>query len=396
MGLSAATLNAIQRAQRAQGVNLVGESIDAFGKAYKKAYTERVEKLAKENEQLEENKIKSLDVLEELSLLGTKLGKFGPEGEKILRMAKDEIYSTYDLKSQFDQTVKQREILQRVRKELEPFAETNQYIQGLIKSNTTQSLDRSMMAMTNFAGSGFNKYEVLQALGANHEVVDKNTISTKIGDTTINIPIADLKTSDYKISNIDSKLQESYLDAENQFVRDARQSNFTNAQVKNMVDQYVLELNQDQKTNLTYNFFSQDEMDQTIDSESKDIYGDIIRKRMTERISGRYAYESPKVEEDESRDFEDFYNQSINTINELPDTIGPFTGGNYYLSSNFEDNLPEGYQSSGAFDEDGDLIIENINNRKQVLIKENEPLPAVKAKLRSIASSREKFFRDNN
>ena len=36
-----------------------------------------------------------------------------------------------------------------------------------------------------------------------------------------------------------------------------------------MVDQYVLELNQDQKTNLTYNFFSQDEMDQTIDSESK-------------------------------------------------------------------------------------------------------------------------------
>ena len=84
------------------------------------------------------------------------------------------------------------------------------------------------------------------------------------------------------------------------------------------------------------------------------------------------------------------------TINKLPDTIGPFAGGNYYLSSNFENNLPEGYQSSGAFDEDGDLIIENINNRKQVLIKENEPLPAVKAKLRSIASSREKFFRDNN
>ena len=53
MGLSAATLNAIQRAQKAQGVNLAGEGIDAFGQAYKKAYTERVEKLAKENEQLE-------------------------------------------------------------------------------------------------------------------------------------------------------------------------------------------------------------------------------------------------------------------------------------------------------------------------------------------------------
>ena len=39
------------------------------------------------------------------------------------------VYHESDLKSQFDQTVKQREILQRVRKELEPFAETNQYIQ---------------------------------------------------------------------------------------------------------------------------------------------------------------------------------------------------------------------------------------------------------------------------
>ena len=46
--------------------------------------------------------------------------------------------------------------------------------------------------------------------------------------------------------------------------------------------------------------------------------------------------------------------------------------------------------------EDTSAQTENINNRKQVLIKENEPLPAVKAKLRSIASSRENFFRDNN
>ena len=108
MGLSQATMNAIARAQKATSITTASVGGKAFAESYEKAYEEQVEKLKKEEEKLEQSKINSLNHLEELSLLGTKLGKFGPEGEKILKAAKDRIYETYDLNSQFDQTVKQR------------------------------------------------------------------------------------------------------------------------------------------------------------------------------------------------------------------------------------------------------------------------------------------------
>jgi hypothetical protein len=127
MGLSQATMNAIARAQKATSISTASVGSKAFADSYEKSYSEQVEKLAKEEERKEEAKLNSLDELEELTLLGTKLGKFGLEGEKILKAAKDEVYKTYDLKSTFDQTVAQREIMARVKKELEPFGEANLY-----------------------------------------------------------------------------------------------------------------------------------------------------------------------------------------------------------------------------------------------------------------------------
>jgi hypothetical protein len=100
---------------------------------------------------------------------------------------------------------------------------------------------------------------------------------------------------------------------------------------------------------------------------------------------------------DKPRLGENYYNETIKTIDELPNSINPATfklssKKDYYLSTLFTDNLPERYVTSGEFDEEGDLVIVNEENNEQITIKENEPLSAVKAKLKTIASGRKQFF----
>tara|TARA_X000001382_G_scaffold64681_1_gene44836 strand:- start:683 stop:1972 length:1290 start_codon:yes stop_codon:yes gene_type:complete len=380
MGLSQATMNAIARAQKATATSTASVGANAFADSYEKAYSEQVEKLAKEEEKLEKAKLNSLDELEELTLLGTKLGKFGPEGEKILKAAKDEVYKTYDLKSTFDQTVAQREIMARVKKELEPFGETNLYLQSAIKANSTKSLDKSMIEIKNFAGSKYNKYQVVQALGEKHEVVDKETIRTYIDGNEINIKIADFKNQEFAISNNDLQLQEQFLKDENTFVRDARQSNMTNNQVENMVDEYMRNIDQQGKKNLLYNFFNIDLSEEAANYEGpEDIYKTTLKERMLKRIRSRYNEEDEKKNEDEPKSY-------VTRANELIEAGKTAAGTKQLLSDRLRGQYQvkgdkvtflSGYEKDGNGDEDFSkplfestpLNIYNLNDRKQILSK---------------------------
>lgn len=391
MGLSQATMNAIARAQKATSITTAGVGGKAFAESYEKAYEEQVEKLKKEEEKLEQSKINSLNHLEELSLLGTKLGKFGPEGEKILKAAKDRIYETYDLNSQFDQTVKQREIMAEVRKELEPFAETNVYLSKIIESNATKSLDKSMTEVKNFAGTEYNKYEVLQALGENYEVVDKENIRTFIGEKEITLKIADLKTQDFAISNKDLNLQQQFLDDENQFVRDARQSNMTNAQVERMVDEYMMNIDQQGKKDLLYNFFNVDLSDEAANYKGEeDIYKNALKARMLERITNRYNYDFEKPDSNQNKINQ--YRQLFRDIDKI--TFGAGAGQQALgLEGNITklSNLPSNYSvfeetvtdpDTGVVSPTGRFTIRNNSGGTDIVVTKDIKLQDLKNKLK--------------
>ena len=391
MGLSQATMNAIARAQKATSITTASVGGKAFAESYEKAYEEQVEKLKKEEEKLEQSKINSLNHLEELSLLGTKLGKFGPEGEKILKAAKDRIYETYDLNSQFDQTVKQREIMAEVRKELEPFAETNVYLSNIIESNATKSLDKSMTEVKNFAGTEYNKYEVLQALGENYEVVDKENIRTFIGEKEITLKIADLKTQDFAISNKDLNLQKQFLDDENQFVRDARQSNMTNAQVERMVDEYMMNIDQQGKKDLLYNFFNVDLSDEAANYKGEeDIYKNALKARMLERITSRYNYDFEKPDSNQNKINQ--YRQLFRDIDKI--TFGAGAGQQALgLEGNITglSNLPSNYSvfeetatdpDTGVVSPTGRFTIRNNSGGADIVVTKDIKLQDLKNKLK--------------
>lgn len=395
MGLSQATMNAIARAQKATSVSTASIGSKAFAESFEKGYEKQVEKLKKEEEKMEKAKINSLNTLEELTLLGTKLGKFGPEGEKILKAAKDRIYETYNLDSQFDQTVKQREIMAEVRKELEPFAETNLYLASVIESNTTKTLDKSMTEVKNFAGTEFNKYEVLQALGENHEVVDRENIRTFIGEgddrKEIILKISDLKTQDFAISNKDLNLQKQYLDDENQFVRDARQSNMTNAQVENMVDEYMMNIDQQGKKDLLYNFFNVDLSEQAANiEEGQEIYKDALKARMLERITGRYNYDFEKPDSNQNKINQ--YKQLFRDIDKITFSTGAGQQalgleGNITTLSNLPSNYSVFQETStdrdtGVTTPTGRFTIRNNSGGADIVVTKDIKLQDLKNKLK--------------
>ena len=395
MGLSQATMNAIARAQKATSVSTASIGSKAFAESFEKGYEEQVEKLKKEEEKLEQSKINSLNTLEELTSLGTKLGKFGPEGEKILKAAKDRIYETYDLDSQFDQTVKQREIMAEVRKELEPFAETNLYLTSVMEANTTKTLDKSMTEVKNFAGTEFNKYEVLQALGENHEVVDRENIRTFIGEgddrKEIILKISDLKTQDFAVSNKDLNLQKQYLEDENQFVRDARQSNMTNAQVENMVNEYMMNIDQQGKKDLLYNFFNVDLSEQAANiEEGQEIYKDALKARMLERITSRYNYDFEKPDSNQNKINQ--YRQLFRDIDKI--TFGTGVGQQALgLEGDITglSNLPSNYSvfeetvtdpNTGAVKSTGNYFIRNNTGGNDIKVSKDIKLQDLKNKLK--------------
>lgn len=278
-----------------------------------------------------------------------------------------------------------------VRKELEPFAETNVYLSNIIESNATKSLDKSMTEVKNFAGTEYNKYEVLQALGENYEVVDKENIRTFIGEKEITLKIADLKTQDFAISNKDLNLQKQFLDDENQFVRDARQSNMTNAQVERMVDEYMMNIDQQGKKDLLYNFFNVDLSDEAANYKGEeDIYKNALKARMLERITSRYNYDFEKPDSNQNKINQ--YRQLFKDIDKI--TFGTGAGQQALgLEGNITglSNLPSNYSvfeetatdpDTGVVSPTGRFTIRNNSGGADIVVTKDIKLQDLKNKLK--------------
>ena len=380
MGLSTETLKAIQRAQLAEEPVNIAQS---FSEGFQKVYQDNIKKLKEEEERLEEIKLNSLDNLDKLEGFGSNLGNFTPAGEKILMDAKQKIYDTYKLDSEFDRQIAQRNILNEVRKQMKPFADVNNYIQNAIKGNSSKNLDKSMgMTEISIGGKNYSKLDIIQAIGQNAEASDDGAfLKFNIKGTDVQLPITDLLNKDeFKISVTNEDFLKNHEADIKTFATAARQGNFTKAQVENMVDQYLPELDIEDQNSLLYNFYSSNENDN-------------LKTRMVNRIQSLYTYKKPEAEKPkEPKSGEAYYNATIKAIDELPPMVNAPAREGFYKSNLFTNKLPEGYVSSGEFDEDGDMIIQNSNNNKQILITANEPLSSVKAKLKSIATGRSRFF----
>jgi len=421
MGLSQATMNAIARAQKATSISTASIGTKAFADSYEKAYSEQVEKLAKEEERKEEAKMNSLDHLEELTGLGSKLGKFKNIGETILKGAKDKIYETYDLTSQFDQTVAQRQIMADVEKELEPFGAANDYIQSLIKANDLENLDVSMKAETNFAGTKYNKYQVLQGLGEGHEVSeDGKTISgyVTLEDKTkqpITINVKDIPTEAFKISTYDSEFSGKLEETVKTFVSAATKNNFSKKEIINMVENYSREQSEDTAKTWVYNHYHEyptDEQIKSVDAKNpnKSYFKRKLEERMTETIMSRYKREIPEVDEPEVEEVDEptpreleyksgkaLYDAQISKIDKM--NRGTRRSVDYYKSKKFELDLPsnfvviregEGEKMKMAI-VNSDEKTESGEDRRMIRLT-NQSLDRLKEQLRAAVIGKEKYF----
>jgi len=386
MALNAATLNAIQKAQLGfdQGV----QAGTGFSQAFDAAYKAKVEKLAKRAEQEEEYKLAAMDLIDQYEAENEKLGIFSSVAtENILKPAKNKLFDVTNIQSKMDQELMEREVGKEMSSKMKPLADANLYLQGLIKSNADISFSNSLSdEIIELNGKQYNKKDFLQALGTNHTAKDLNTISFKLGDENIELPINKLKEEQFKYDNINPETLADHDIAMNRFTTSARQSNFTGAQVDNMVNEFLINQPESVKKDLAYNYYQKDEDDE----ENVEAF---LKKRMRSKIQAGYVYKEPEAEKPkEPKSGENYYNATIKAIDELPPSVNATAREGFYKSSLFTNKLPEGYVSSGEFDEDGDMVIQNSNNNKQILITANEPLSSVKAKLKSIATGRSRFF----
>lgn len=423
MGLSQATMNAIARAQKATSISTASVGTKAFADSYEKAYSEQVEKLAKEEERKEEAKMNSLDHLNEMTELGSKLGKFKDIGETILKNAQNETYKTYDLKSNFDQAIAQREVMDQVKKDLEPFGIANQLVQSAIVADSQGILDNSMKAQTNFAGTGFNKYQVMQGLGEGHSVSDDGkfleTVVTVVEDGKnkthiVELPVADLGKDEYKIPTINAANQKRLEDDIALFVTVAQKQNFDEKKVKNMVQNYALEKTEADAESWVYNFFNENPTDEDIKSapkEGKSHFKQRLEDRMLATIMSRRKYEAPEVDEPEVEEVDEptpreleyksgkaLYDDQIDTIRDmrLPPESSPKS---YYRSAQFEKDLPTNFivERTGEGD-DMEIDIYNSDEKtmqgesRRMISVTNQSLKRLKEQLEGRVIGREKYF----
>jgi len=364
MGLSEATMNAIARAQKATATSLVSTATDAFSKSYEKSYSEQVEKLAKEEERKEEAKMNSLDHLDEITELGSKLGKFRDIGETVLKSAKDKVYKTYDLTSTFDQTIAQREVMEQVKKDLEPYGIANQLVQSAISSVSQGTLDTSMKAQVNFAGTDYNKYQVMQGLGEGHSVskdgkILKTVVKDEEGNTyNVELPVADLGKDEYKIPTINPATQKTLENDITLFVSTAQKQNFDEKKVTSMVQNYVLEKTEADAKSWVYNYFNENPTDEDIKSapeEGKSHFKQRLEARMLATIMLRAPYEAPEVDEPEVEEEDEptpserkyksgkaLYDAQVSKIDKM--NRGGKRSVDYYKSEKFQKDLPSNFK----------------------------------------------------
>lgn len=345
MALNAATLNAIQKAQLGfdQGV----QAGSGFSQAFDTAYKAKVEKLAKRAEQEEEYRLDSMDLIDQYEAENEKLGVFSSVAtENILKPAKNKLFDVTNIQSKVDQELMEREVGREMSSKMKPLADANLYLQGLIKSNADVSFSNSLSdELIELNGKQYNKKEFLQALGTNHTAKNLDTISFKFKNENIDLPISKLKEEQFKYGNINSETLADHDIAMNKFTTSARQSNFTGAQVDNMVNQFLINQPNSVKRDLAYNYYQKDEDDKNKDVET------FLKERMKSKIQSGYAYKQPEVEEEETETETDtpyFTAQKdmldkINSSNKLGENmyrLGKSPAISYYQSKEFKEMLP--------------------------------------------------------
>jgi len=369
MALNAATLNAIQKAQLGfdQGVQAgVG-----FSQAFDAAYKAKVEKLAKRAEQEEEYKLAAMDLIDQYEAENEKLGIFSSVAtENILKPAKNKLFDVTNIQSKMDQELMEREVGKEMSSKMKPLADANLYLQGLIKSNADISFSNSLSdEVIELNGKQYNKKDFLQALGTNHTAKDLNTISFKLGDENIELPINKLKEEQFKYSNINAETLADHDAAMNRFTTSARQSNFTGAQVDNMVSEFLINQPESVKRDLAYNYYQKDEDDKNKDVET------FLKERMKSKIQASYAYKQPEVEAEEEETETDtpyFIAQKSMLDKIVSSFVGPKTFGGkagspgieYYQTSKFKNMLPPSLKlvSDGKVVQIQDATNTNINH----------------------------------
>jgi len=369
MALNAATLNAIQKAQLGfdQGVQAgVG-----FSQAFDAAYKAKVEKLAKRAEQEEEYKLAAMDLIDQYEAENEKLGIFSSAAtENILKPAKNKLFDVTNIQSKTDQELMEREVGKEMSSKMKPLADANLYLQGLIKSNADVSFSNSLSdEVIELNGKQYNKKDFLQALGTNHTAKDLNTISFKLGDENIELPINKLKEEQFKYSNINAETLADHDIAMNRFTTSARQSNFTGAQVDNMVNEFLINQPESVKRDLAYNYYQKDEDDKNKDVET------FLKERMKSKIQAGYAYKQPEVEVEEEETETDtpyFIAQKSMLDKIVSSFVGPKTFGGkagspgieYYQTSKFKNMLPPSLKlvSDGKVVQIQDATNTNINH----------------------------------
>jgi len=369
MALNAATLNAIQKAQLGfdQGVQAgVG-----FSQAFDAAYKAKVEKLAKRAEQEEEYKLAAMDLIDQYEAENEKLGIFSSAAtENILKPAKNKLFDFTDIQSKTDQELMKREVRKEMSSKMKPLADANLYLQGLIKSNADISFSNSLSdEIIELNGKQYNKKDFLQALGTNHTAKDLNTISFKLGDENIELPINKLKEEQFKYSNINAETLADHDAAMNRFTTSARQSNFTGAQVDNMVSEFLINQPESVKRDLAYNYYQKDEDDKNKDVET------FLKERMKSKIQAGYAYKQPEVEVEEKETETDtpYFLAQKDMLDKIissfvgPKTFGGKTGSpgiEYYQTSKFKNMLPPSLKlvSEGNVVQIQDATNTNINH----------------------------------
>jgi len=402
MALNAATLNAIQKAQLGfdQGV----QAGAGFSQAFDTAYKAKVEKLAKRAEQEEEYKLAAMDLIDQYEAENEKLGIFSSVAtENILKPAKNKLFDVTNIQSKVDQELMEREVGKGMASQMKPLADANLYLQGLIKSNADVSFSNSLSdEIIELNGKQYNKKEFLQALGTNHTAKNLNTISFKLGEENIDLPISKLKEEQFKYGNINPEILADHDTAINRFTTSARQSNFAEGQVDNMVNQFLINQPDAVKRDLAYNYYQKDE-----DDKNKDI--DVfLKERMKGKIQAGYAYKQPEVEEEEEdqptpRELEygsgkALYDDQVNTIRamRLPPESSP---KGYYRSAQFEKDLPTNFVvvRTGEGD-DMEIDIYNSDERtesgesRRMISVTNQSLKRLKQQLEGRVIGREKYF----
>jgi hypothetical protein len=364
MALNAATLNAIQKAQLGfdQGV----QAGSGFSQAFDTAYKAKVEKLAKRAEQEDEYRLAAMDLIDQYEAENEKLGIFSSVAtENILKPAKNKLFDVTNIQSKVDQELMEREVGKEMSSKMKPLANANLYLQGLIKSNADVNFSNSLSdELIELNGKEYNKKDFLQALGTNHTAKDLNTISFKLGDETIDLPINKLKEEQFKYTNINAETLADHDTAMNRFTTSARQSNFTGMQVDNMVNQFLINQPDSVKRDLAYNYYQKDEDDKNKDVET------FLKERMKSKIQSGYAYKQPEVEEEEEETETDtpyFTAQKdmldkINSSNKLGENmyrLGKSPAISYYQSAEFEEMLPPALKIAKS---EGVVQIQDVTN----------------------------------